>query len=314
MSIRIPSLPNATALDKTNDYLVIDDGTTTQSISGDLLAEYTRLLPYGEVDGTSTSTAFTATIPGITTLQTGTVIYLYNGIVSSASGCTLNVNGLGAYPLYSNKTSSVISTLFEKEQRIIFIFDENVVAGGAWVHYNGYYTTDSDTKAYRIQNYAASFLMKEQLTRYKIILSIDETYGVATTQVSNSTGNTKALTTREFNPFLPIYYYSTTTSVNAESAPGASYIYTRYNNVSFRYSFNEGTTLTTNKLVFLIIEMQSNGMAKLLSGYHPITQTLPTTNDGYHYLLLGTATNDGMLNLYENHPIFYHDGTALKRL
>ena len=59
-------------------------------------------LPYGEVDSTSTSTAFTATVPGITELKGGTVVVLKNGVVTSASGFTINVNGLGAKPVYSN--------------------------------------------------------------------------------------------------------------------------------------------------------------------------------------------------------------------
>lgn len=60
---------------------------------------------YGEVDSTSTSTAYTATIPNLTTLIDGTTIMLRNGVVTSASGFTININGLGAKPVYNNMTT-----------------------------------------------------------------------------------------------------------------------------------------------------------------------------------------------------------------
>ena len=57
-------------------------------------------IPFAEVDSTSTSTVFTATVDGITALTDGVCVYLRNNKVNSASGCTLNVNGLGAKPIY----------------------------------------------------------------------------------------------------------------------------------------------------------------------------------------------------------------------
>lgn len=43
---------------------------------------------------------------------------------------------------------------------------------------------------------------------------------------------------------------------------------------------------------------------------HPITQTLPTTDDGYVYVYLGQAYSTSAMELYNNHPIFqFKDGT-----
>ena len=58
-------------------------------------------IPFGVVDSTSTSTVFTATVPGITELTDGTTIMLKNGVITSAEGFTININGLGAKPVYS---------------------------------------------------------------------------------------------------------------------------------------------------------------------------------------------------------------------
>ena len=53
-------------------------------------------IPYATVDSTSTATAFTATVEGIDHLEQGTMVLLRNNVVSSKSGFTININGLGA--------------------------------------------------------------------------------------------------------------------------------------------------------------------------------------------------------------------------
>ncbi|MBR6407155.1 MAG: hypothetical protein IKS19_00975, partial [Clostridia bacterium] len=63
-------------------------------------AKKTLSIPFGAVDSTSTSTAYTATIDGITELRDGVCVMLKNGVATSAAGCTLNVNNLGAKPIY----------------------------------------------------------------------------------------------------------------------------------------------------------------------------------------------------------------------
>ena len=61
-------------------------------------ANKTNAILYGAVDNTSTATVFTATVSGLTALTDGTTIMLRNGVVTSASGFTLEVNNLGALP------------------------------------------------------------------------------------------------------------------------------------------------------------------------------------------------------------------------
>lgn len=70
-------------------------------------------IPFAQVDDTSTSTVFTATVPGITELRSGVCVMLMNGVVTSASGFTVNINGLGAKPVYSTlSAASRATTLF----------------------------------------------------------------------------------------------------------------------------------------------------------------------------------------------------------
>lgn len=96
-------------------------------------------IPSGQVNSTSTSTAFTATVPGITELKNGVCVFLKNGVVTSASGCTLNINGLGAKPIYNTMAASTaVTTTFNSGYTMLFVYDETRVSGGCWMMYYGY--------------------------------------------------------------------------------------------------------------------------------------------------------------------------------
>ena len=79
------------------DALTAGDGIAIDS--NDIIR--TTGIPFGVVDSTSTSTAYTVTVPGIYKLEEGVCCLVRNGKVTSESGFTLNVNGLGAKPSYS---------------------------------------------------------------------------------------------------------------------------------------------------------------------------------------------------------------------
>lgn len=108
---------------------------------------YASGIPYAQVDSTSTSTDFTATVPGITSLEDGTCVLLKNGQVTSASGFTININGLGDKPVYSNlATGNDITptdptrdtTIFNINYTMLFIYNSTIVDGGGWICYRGY--------------------------------------------------------------------------------------------------------------------------------------------------------------------------------
>ena len=117
------------------------------------LREKTALIPFGQVDATSTATAFTATVPGITELRDGVCVYLRNGRVTSAAGFTINVNGLGAKPVYQTlAAASAVTTLFNVNYTMLFIYNSTRVTGGCWDMFYGYnsnttYSSMSQTEA-----------------------------------------------------------------------------------------------------------------------------------------------------------------------
>lgn len=97
-------------------------------------------IPFGKVDSTSTATAFTATVEGIAELKNGTCVYLMNGVVTSAAATTnpkcwtLNINGLGAKPVYLTTAAATYATThFTKNYKMLFTYDASLNNGnGGW--------------------------------------------------------------------------------------------------------------------------------------------------------------------------------------
>ena len=96
-------------------------------------AKKTASIPMGQLDSTSTKTVMTAQVDGITELTSGVCMWLRNGVVTSASGFTINVNNLGAKPVYSSLAAeSRSTTIFNVSYTCLFIFNADRVEGGCW--------------------------------------------------------------------------------------------------------------------------------------------------------------------------------------
>lgn len=104
-------------------------------------------IPYGSVDATSTATAFTATVEGVTRLANGTTVVLHNGVVTSAKNFTININGLGAKKCYSNMTNATQETnIFNEAYTLMFIYSTALDSGnGGWWVYRGIDTNTTYT-------------------------------------------------------------------------------------------------------------------------------------------------------------------------
>ena len=90
----------------------IDYGGNTYKI------DYSRM-PYGTIDANSTSTIFNATVDGITELSDGVYALIKNGVITSASGCTLNVSELQITSfhqsgLYVQSSDVIVQLLLEQ--------------------------------------------------------------------------------------------------------------------------------------------------------------------------------------------------------
>ena len=192
------------------------------------VADGTQSIPYGEVDSTSTATVFTATVPGITALKHGTIVLLKNGVITSASGFTVNINGLGAKPVYSSMSAAAAeTTLFNVNYTLLLIYDEVRVTGGCWLNYRGY-NSDTNTIGYQIRSNNTVLKTTDKNRYYKIFFtSQDGTHWVpATADSTNSATSAKTVNQKKIDPFGRIVYTSATTSYAAEADIAAGTIWT----------------------------------------------------------------------------------------
>ncbi len=289
--------------------------TTLDGTTYDVKAIRSNSVPIATVDSTSTSTAFTVQVPEFaneTELRDGMFFYIYNNKVASASGWTLNVNNLGAKPVY-NASAERTTTGFSKTRWFPIWYSSTLINGGCWII--GYLTDANTTYSVfsAISHGQAGYLADSVVYRYQLLFQMNETEVTPLNNNSNSTGTSKTmLTSVEFDPFGEILYYNTTTTVSAGSRiAGNNCLF--YATLDLRYTFNCGSTLTAFAPVYLKVSLQSNGKVKLVDST-AITQTLPSTNDGYYYIFLGRTYSAYQMCLYCPHPVYYHDGTKIREL
>lgn len=279
-------------------------------------ADTTQSIFYGSVDNTSTATAFTAQIPGLTELKNGVAVLLKNGVVTSASGCTLNVNGLGAKPIYqSMAAATAITTQFNATHTMLFVYDPDRVSGGCWVMYYGY-NTDTNTIAFQVRTNGITMAMDSSVYRYRLLFTnkTGDKFVPANNSTSTSATSSKTVIQTPIDPFGNIMYYGTTTAVAAGSKPSASSLWQQYNDISLGYSFNRtghALTMTASKPVYLKCAPQADGSA-IIDSNDPFVQALPTAEDGKIYIFLGIAASATAFMLTMNHPVYFYKAGAIR--
>jgi len=112
---------------------------------------------YSTVDPTSTSTQFTATVATLSADNThvdGTRVWIFNNVVASQTGCTLDINNQGGKPIYlSNAMTTRVSTHWTVNTMYEFMYSSSVVSGGAWIMCTGRDTNTTYTNASLGQGY-----------------------------------------------------------------------------------------------------------------------------------------------------------------
>ena len=260
--------------------------------------------------------------------STNYVTYYYNNVYRlTSTGYNAGYShtlGIGlrdaTNPTSSSYPRTIRIELLETENCTVSFFDEAIkrtsISGQGSTNFggvveinardNGLQETGDATNIWQLRKAGGNYITSTALYRYMLLLPKNETTLIPVNAVDNSTATNKTLTTEEFDPFGPIYYYNSTTVVNANAAiSGVSLFY--QSTLDLRYSFNTGTTLTNNREVYLVAVPQSNGKAKLHSS--PITQTLPTSADGKIYIYLGHTYSNYQIELSYRHPVYeYKDG------
>lgn len=268
---------------------------------------------YGAVDSTSTATVYTATIEGLTELVDGTTVMLHNGVVTSAAGFTININNLGAKKCYNNLTNATQdTTIFNVAYTMMFVYASSLDNGnGGWWCYRGY-DANTNTIGYQLRTNSGNLTASDATARYRLwFTSADNKHWVPAT-TSTDTGATakRAVNTRPIDPFGRIVYRATNGSVVSGAGLGAAAIWDQYV-LSLGYSFNDtgkALVLTYPAPVFVKCTPQTDGSAVMVG----TTQSLPSSKDGYIYIMLGVAYNATNIELQVEHPVYWHDGTGIR--
>lgn len=275
-------------------------------------------IPYGEVDSTSTATAYTATVSGITEYYDGVCVMLKNGVVTSAAGFTININGLGAKPVYSNMATgndvtptapTRDTTIFNIDYTMLLIYSSEIVSGGGWICYRGY-DANTNTIGYQLRTNSSTRPASDTGYRYRLwFTSADNTKWVpANTSTSTNATAARTMNTRPIDPFGPIGYYSTNGTVSSGSSPSATTMWEQYT-LTIGYSYMaSGFALVANAPVYLKCTPQADGSAVMQS----IVSALPSSADGYIYIYLGQAYSKTAMELCYEHPVYWHDGTGIR--
>lgn len=179
---------------------------------------------------------------------------------------------------------------------------------------------DNTVNIYSLTPYYGTFNADSALYRYQLLVHVDDDTLSPFNNNSNTTGTTKTILTNiSFDPFNYIYYYNSTTTVAANAAITASSLSYAYHNIDLRYTFNITTsTLTAHKDVYMkcILDPNNNNdnnMKFKIAEEMPLTQTIPTTEDGYFYLFLGRTYSGYQMALYPIHPIYWYKDGAFRR-
>lgn len=185
------------------------------------------VIPFGACDSSSTSTAFTATVPGITELTDGVCVYLKNGVATSELGATLNINGLGAKEIYiSQGIVTAIGTQWNAAYSALFIYNSTRVEGGCWDFFYGYdsnttYTPPKLGFGYATCSTGASTAAKTaSLSNYNLTAG-----GIVSVKFANAVGANATLNINSKGAVAIYYRGSAITAGVIEAGDTATFIY-----------------------------------------------------------------------------------------
>jgi len=258
-------------------------------------ANYQNIFIIGTQTGTTAS--WTGETDKITSLTDGQQI-TYWLPHTSASNVTLNLTfsktnkTTGAIPCYYGGTTR-LGTQYVAGNAIRLTYRENVTIGttsiakGWWADAN--YDTNSNT--YDRTRYNAAIYAKTILNAKHLA-------------VGDSTGFHQLNTGESFDIDYPILYVNT--KIDATKTGTDTYII-----MPMAIATTQTITLTSYKPVY--IQGTLSGTTFTPIDTSPITQVIPTSEDGYAYIYLGQAYSTTNLYLLADHPVYmYKNGKFAK--
>lgn len=287
-----------------------------------------------------------------TTVNDSRITSLYSGLTIALKipveghwtyGTLLNINGLGDHPVVFN-VNSMIGNRYSAGSTIMLIYNATQTATGysnsasATTYTGCWQMEDYDTtNVYQLRDGNANMTVSNaNLYRYQLCFTGWHGTLIPYNEVNNAaTTYTKAVSNSyEINPYGPIYFYNSTTTVNKGSNAAVSALF-QHVNFDCRYSMNiqsDGTSGTTALVPYgpvyvKIKEFDWNIFADVSSSNYltrsGITQSFPNEKESWVngdfggdilYVYLGRASSKYQIELDINHPIYkWSDGASQVR-
>lgn len=160
------------------------------------------------------------------------------------------------------------------------------------------------------------YTAKNAIYRYQLLFTVSGNTLTPLNTANNVTAATKTLLTDEaFDPTGRMFYYNSTT-VRAQNVTwGASTdLAYKFSTVDLRYTFNitDDGSRTVGLPIYIKVTPQGDGLCKLASA-DPLTQALPSSEDGYLYITLGRVYDWYRITLWPDKPVYCYMGGALVR-
>lgn len=248
------------------------------------------------------------------TLYVGKVIIYHLSVAGTSTAATLNLTlpdgtKTGAKNVYRLATTTT-TTNFAAGCDILMVFDGTNWKVNAYVD-----TSGSNTIGYQLRtNYGIYYNgASTSIYRYQLLVENEDGKLCPFTSTSNKTTTTKTQLSPKWFIGGDMRYYSASTEITAGSEITKTSLWEQYQ-VDMRYSFNiTTTTFTIGKPVYMKMSDNNDGtlspVYSAASAGHPLTQTLPTTEDGYIYVFLGQAYSGYQIELNMRHPMYeFKDG------
>ena len=272
--------------------------STVDKTKLDNVDTYATSIPFVVGTQTATTGTWTGMTSEISSLVDGQTIRYwlpYKGNGNATLNLTLaDGTTTGAINCYYNGATR-LATHYAAGNIILLTYRENVSIAGSSTKYTGWWA-QSD---YGDGNYYDRI-------RYQQNIKCGTTAIVAANIIVGNNGEYQHLKSGSaFDITYPILYAD---AAIAASSTGISNYLVR----SFTITTTQSITLTAYKPVF--IKGSLSGTIFTPISTTPLTQTVPTSADGYEYILLGTAYSSTAMYLLSEHPIFAYKGGAFGQI
>lgn len=232
----------------------------------------TQSLFYGVTAGNATTQ--TATISGIKEYYSGLTVVLRMGYQTNASS-TININGLGAVPIYYGNTTR--GSYYNAGYTYTFVYDTSKATPG----FVGICSYNSDSTG-RYLGPTGNIKALNAISVGNIICGTKNGYS----NLKSGAG---------FDISYPIMYAASSIAAGSTGTNN----WTQY---SFQIKNTQALTMVSYQAVY--IKGNLDGSIFTPASTAPLTQSIPTTEDGYDYIYLGYAYTAANLQLMPEHPIF----------